>query len=81
MDILSVEFISSYQGEAHYRIWPRGAEPFRVAAHEGRVMWTESPSVVAALQARHDKEWDATAAKYPDLVHLMSPRVSYYLAN
>ena len=81
MEVLSVEFISAYQGKCHYRIWPRGGEPFRVTTHEGRVDWTDCTSVVAALQDYHDKQRDATTAKYPDIAHLMSPRVVYYIAK
>jgi hypothetical protein len=81
MRIMQIEFKSFYQGVGHYRIWPQGADPFRVATHDGGlVTGTNNPDVVTALQARHDEERAKTVARYPEFVHLMSPRVVYYLA-
>ena len=80
MKVLSIEFKSSYQGVCHYLVWTKDAEPFRIATHDnGRVTWTNSPEVLAALQARHDAERDKALAKYPEYAHLMSPRIAYYL--
>ena len=65
------QFISTYQGEADYRIWRDGKDDGRLRIRGRRVFYGDSSPALRceamALNAYLAKEHAAAVAKYPDL--------------